>query len=82
MFSREYCEMFKNTYFEEHLPTAAYIFLIAEHDRKFLLIQIFNNRNCFMDVAEIYLIMNFILKYIPLVYFMSLVYFCILMMNL
>ena len=25
VFSREYCEIFKNTYFEEHLRTAAFV---------------------------------------------------------
>ena len=25
-FSSEYCEIFKNTYFEEHLPTAVSVF--------------------------------------------------------
>ena len=29
MFSSEYCEIFKNTYFEEHLLTAASLFLKA-----------------------------------------------------
>ena len=27
MLSSEYCKIFKNTYFEEHLPTAAFDFL-------------------------------------------------------
>ena len=26
MFSSEYCNIFKSTYFEEHLPTAAFVF--------------------------------------------------------
>ena len=30
VFSCEYCEIFKNTYFEEHLQTAASVFLIIK----------------------------------------------------
>ena len=29
MFTSEYCKIFKSTYFEEHLPTAAFFFLTA-----------------------------------------------------
>ena len=28
VFSREYCEIFKNTYFEEHLRTAASVYSV------------------------------------------------------
>ena len=31
MFSCEYCEIFKNTYFEEHLRTAASVDTILRH---------------------------------------------------
>ena len=31
MFSCEYCEIFKNTYFEEHLQAPAFTFKLQEH---------------------------------------------------
>ena len=34
MFSCEYCEVFKNTYFEEHLPTAASVQSNIVSDKK------------------------------------------------
>ena len=34
MFSSEYCEIFKNTYFEEHLRTAASYHIISRNKHR------------------------------------------------
>ena len=44
MFSSEYCEIFKNTYFEEHLLTAVSDFLkqLQNNDEQLLLYWLFH----------------------------------------
>ena len=45
MFSREYCEIFKNTYLEEHLQSA-----VSEHQTKFIISV--SNQNCLIQAKK------------------------------
>ena len=71
------------SFFYKHCCISLFLFkfLTIERDYKFTLLQIFNNRTCFLDEAGIYSTISFILNYISFIDIASLEYFCMLMIN-